>query len=119
VTHKVAVTRGAGASKRFSTVQRALRTHKALALLFYNPASADDQAVKRELAAVPTHNGKVVKLTIPLSELARYTAVTAKVPVNFSPTLVVIARSGQAGEIVGFSDTFEITQRVDDALASK
>jgi hypothetical protein len=119
VTHKVAITHGAAAVKRFSTVQHALRAHKALALLFYNPAAADDQAVKRELAAVATHRGKVVKLTIPLPELARYTAVTTQVPVNFSPTLVVIARSGKAGEIVGFSDKFEIAQRVDDALASR
>ena len=96
-----------------------MREHKALVLLFYNPAAADDQAVKQELAAVATHRGKVVKLTIPLSELASYTAVTDQVPVNFSPTLVVIAPSGQAAEIVGFSDKFEIAQRVADALAAK
>jgi hypothetical protein len=119
-THKAAtINHSAAARKRFSAVENALRSHKALALLFYNPAAADDQAVKQELAAVATHKGRVVKLTIPLSELARYSALTAKVPVNFSPTLVVIARSGQAGEIIGFSDKFEIAQRVDDALAAK
>ena len=107
------------AVSRLKVVERAMREHKALVLLFYNPAAADDQAVKQELAAVATHRGKVVKLTIPLSELASYTAVTNQVPVNFSPTLVVIAPNGQAAEIVGFSDHFEIAQRVDDALAAK
>jgi hypothetical protein len=102
-----------------TTVQRALHAHKALALLFYNPGAADDQAVKKELAAVPAHSGRVVKLTIPLTELASYTVVTQQVPVNVSPTLVVIGRNGQAGEIVGFSDKFEIAQRVSDALAGK
>jgi hypothetical protein len=112
------LTRGTPAT-RLSTVQTALRKHKVLAMLFYNPAAADDQAVKQELATVPTHRGRVVKLTIPLGEIANYTAVTEQVPVNFSPTLVLIAPNGQADEIVGFSDQFEIAQRVDDALAVK
>lgn len=121
VKHKPATstTTTIAAVGRLKVVQRAMREHKALVLLFYNPAAADDQAVKQELAAVATHRGKVVKLTIPLSELASYTAVTDQVPVNFSPTLVVIAPNGQAAEIVGFSDQFEIAQRVDDALAAK
>jgi len=111
--------RTAGAANRFSTVQSALKAHKVVALLFFNPAAADDRAVKQELEAIPTHRGRVVKLTIPLSEVANYTAVTQQVPVNLSPTLVLIAGNGQAGEIVGFSDQFEIAQRVDDALAAR
>lgn len=105
------------AMARLSTVQRALAQHKVVAMLFFNPQAADDQAVKQELAGVPTHHGQVVKLTIPLSEASNFTAVTQQVPVNFSPTLVLIAPNGQAGEIVGYSDQFEIAQRVDDALA--
>ena len=109
----------ATAAARFGTVKAALDAHKAVALLFYNPPAADDQAVKQELAAVPTHSGRVVKLAIPLNELPSYTAVTQQVPVNVSPTLVVIARNGRAGEIVGFADKVEITQRVADALATR
>jgi len=104
---------------RLSTVQQALAAHKAVALLFYNPGAADDQAVKQELAMVPTHRGQVVKLAVPINELGSYTAVTEQVPVNLSPTLVVIGRDGQAGTIVGFSDSFEISQRVADALAAQ
>ncbi len=120
-THgRVVTTRHAvSAATRLSTVQRALRAHKVVALLFYNPAAVDDQAVKQELGSVPTHGGRVVKLTIPISEIANYTAVTEQVPVNFSPTLVLVAPNGQANEIVGFSAEFEITQRLDDALASR
>jgi hypothetical protein len=111
--------RAATAADRFATVEHAIKAHKVVAILFYNPSGADDQAVKQELAAVPLHHGKVVKLTIPLSEIANYTAVTQQVPVNFSPTLVLIAPNGKAGEIVGFTDSFEIAQRVKDALAAK
>ena len=104
---------------RLATVVQAMRTHKVVAVLFYNPAAADDQAVKQELAAVPTDHGHVVKLTIPLTELASYTAITAQLPVNISPTLVVIAPNGQVEEIAGFTDRVEIQQRVADALALK
>ena len=43
----------ASAASRLSAVQRAMHAHKVVALLFYNPAAADDRAVKQELAAVP------------------------------------------------------------------
>src|SRR5947209_8670724 len=109
----------AAAKSRLSTVQHAMAAHKVVAMLFLNPAAADDQAVKQELTTIPTHRGKVVKLTIPLSEASNYTAITQQVPVNFSPTLVLIAPNGQAGEILGYSEKFEIVQRVDDALAAK
>jgi hypothetical protein len=104
------------AAVTLSTVQAAVTRHKVVALLFYNPAAADDQAVKQELASVPAHRGAVVKLTVPLSEAASFTAVTQQVPLNFSPTLVLISTKDEASEIVGYTDPFEINQRVLDAL---
>jgi hypothetical protein len=38
------------------------------------------------------------------------------VPVQVSPTLVLIDKARQASTIVGFADRFEIAQRVADAL---
>jgi hypothetical protein len=112
--------RGSGTpAGRLRTVRRAMRAHDVVAMLFYNPVATDDQAVKQELAVVPTHRGRVVKLAIPLREIAGYTDVTEQVPVNLSPTLVLVAPNGQADEIVGFSDRFEIAQRVDQALATR
>jgi hypothetical protein len=104
---------------RASAVAAAIREHKVLALLFYNPAGADDQAVDHELNSVSTHHGAVFKLAIPVAELANYVSLTEQVPINLTPTLVVIGRNGQAGEIAGFTDTFEINQRIADALATK
>lgn len=103
---------------RLKVVSRALTEHKVLALLFYNPSAADDNAVKSELASISTHRGAVVKLEIPLSELPSYTVVISQVPVNFSPTLVIIDRAQQAQEITGFSGSYEIEQRLEQALAS-
>ena len=101
-----------------TTVQKALNAHKMVVMLFYNPRAADDLAVKQELSGISGHRGRVVKVIIPLSESANFTPVTQQVPVNFSPTLVLIAPKGQTDEIVGYSDPFEIAQRVDDGLAS-
>jgi hypothetical protein len=99
-----------------AAVAHALATHKVVALLFYNPAATDDNAVRQELATVPTHAGKVVKMSVQVSRLARYSLVTNQVPVQVSPTLVLIDKQRQASTIVGFADRFEIAQRVADAL---
>jgi hypothetical protein len=107
------------AQRRIDRVTRALLGKRVVALLFYNPAATDDRAVEHELAAVPSHGRKVLKLAVPLAELTRYPVVTTQVPVNESPTLVVIDGQGEASTIVGFADRFEIAQRVLDALAAK
>ena len=82
VAPKPAVTQAASTAQRVALVKNALRDHKVVAVLFYNPAAADDRAVKRELAAIPTHGGKVVKLAVPLSELAQYPVITNQVQVT-------------------------------------
>jgi hypothetical protein len=105
------------ASQRVQLVSAALRRHQVLAMLFYNPAGADDRLVKQELARIDTHRGAVVKLAIPLRELASYSIITQQVPVTESPTLVIIDRAQGATQLVGFSSSFEIAQRIDDALA--
>lgn len=99
-----------------ATVIAALRAHKAVAVLFYNPAAPDDQAVKHELVAVPTHGGRVVKLAVPLTELTSFPVITNQVPIDSTPTLVLIDRHQQASTIVGYASGFEIAQRVADAL---
>jgi hypothetical protein len=107
------------AASRINAVTRALKANKTIALLFYNPAAADDRAVRQELAAVPAYGSRVVKLAVPLAELAHYAVVTDQVTVNASPTLVLIDGTHRASTLVGFADRFEIAQRVTDALASR
>jgi hypothetical protein len=104
-------------AKRLDLVSRALKANKVIALLFYNSAAPDDRAVRDELAAIPLSRGKVVKLAVPISELGRYPVVTTQVPVNSSPTLVIINPRQQATTIVGFADGFEIAQRIADAVS--
>ena len=112
--HRAAVT----AAERFHAVQVALEQHKVLALLFYNPASSDDKAVEAEMSSISTHGGAVVKLAVPIQEVAAYSSLLSQVPVNYSPTLMLIDRNGQAEEIAGYASAFEIDQRVSQDLGS-
>ncbi len=98
-------------------VEAALQTGKVIALLMYNPAGSADRAVRGELASVPTHGGRVVKLAVPLSEITGYSMITSRVAVNGSPTLVIIGPDHAASTLVGFADRFAIAQRIQDALA--
>jgi hypothetical protein len=105
--------------QRQSTIETALNKHRVLAILFFNPAAADDQAVKHELDAIPARGGKVVKLAVPLSELTRYPVITNQVQVTGSPTLVLIDGKHKADMLTGYLDQLELSQRVSDALAVK
>jgi hypothetical protein len=99
-------------------VESAIRAGKVVALLFYNDAAPDDRAMKRELAAIPAHNGAVFKLAVPVTQLTQFSMITAQVQVEAAPTLVVIDRARQATTLIGYADGVEIAQRIDDALAA-
>ncbi len=81
----------ASAARQVAEVETALTQHKVIGLLFYNPAAADDQADKTELAAAATKPG-VVKVAVPVTDVAKFTMLTNTVPVSGSPTLILIDR---------------------------
>jgi hypothetical protein len=116
---KPALKHTVSAQQRQSVIEDGLNRHKVLAILFFNPAAADDQAVKHELGEVPVRGGKVVKLALPLSELTHYPVITNQVEVTESPTLVLIDARRKADMLTGYLDQFELAQRVSDALAVK
>ena len=107
------------AADEVKAIENAVSTHKVVAVLFYNPAAADDQAMKAEIDAIPTHGGQVVKFAVPVSELTQFQLITSQVQVITSPTLVLIDRARQATAMTGYADGIEIAQRIDDALATK
>jgi hypothetical protein len=101
------------------SVLAAISAHKTVALLFFNPAAADDKAVKQELAGLSTHKGAVAKFAVPVSRLSEFGSLTARVPVNATPTLILIDKQGQASSLVGFADRFELSHRISGALSVK
>lgn len=107
------------ATSPLATLTAALAAHKVVALLFYNPAGADDQFDRFALKTISTHHGAVVKLAVPVDQLAKYSTITNQVPVTTSPTLIVIDRHRQASTLVGFADPLEFSQLVSAALRAK
>jgi len=104
-------------AQRESIVLNARKSHKVLAVLFYNPNGPVDGEVMHELATVPLHSSRLVSIAVPINELARYSAITSQVPVTIAPTLVIVNAQDQASTITGFTDSYEIQQRLVDALA--
>jgi len=97
----------------------ALDRHRAVVLLFWNSKASDDRAVRRAVAATARRHGKVVVKAVPVSQVARYGAITRGVQVLQSPTTLVIAPGDKARAIVGLTTKAEIDQAVGDALAAK
>ncbi len=100
-----------------AALKAALKAHDVVVMLFYNPAGADDQAVKQELDSLYPPPGTLVQ-SAPIAQLAAYSSITGRVPVSQAPTLLFIDRHGNASEIVGFADDLEITQRLAATLAA-
>jgi len=114
-----AAAKASAAKRRLAEVDSALRHGQVLALLFYNPAGADDQADAKQVAAIPSHHGKVFKLAIPVQDLSAYSVITDQVPVIGTPTLVVIDSHHRATTLAGFADQLEMNRLVAGALSSK
>jgi hypothetical protein len=83
-------------------------------LLFYKPGSADDDAVRSELAGIGTQGGQIVKRAVPLADLYRYRAITGQLAITQSPTLLVISKNG-VQEMTGLVASENITQAIYDA----
>jgi hypothetical protein len=98
-------------------VAKALDKKKVILLLFWNPTSADDKAVRSELKQVKRRGGKVYVASAPISQLARFGGITRGVQVLQAPTVVIVDKNRKASTITGYTDAKEIDQAVSDALA--
>jgi hypothetical protein len=97
-------------------VLKAIGDHKVVVLLFWSPRSADDKAVRKALANIDRHNGKVVAHATHLKKIARYGQITRGANVEQSPTIVVVDRKMKVDTLVGYVDRVTIDQAVTDAL---
>ena len=110
--------RSAG-ERRDAAVARDIAAGKVVVLLFWNPAAADDIAVRSALRGLDRRGGKVVVRVVPISRVADYESITQGVKIAQSPTTVVVGRKGRARAIVGLTESREIEQAVGDALAGR
>ena len=97
-------------------VLKAIADRKVLVLLFWNPKSADDRAVRRAVAKVDRWDGAVFVRTANIKSVSRYGRITRGADVEQSPTVVVVDRKLKAERLVGYVDTRTIDQSVVDAI---
>ena len=97
-------------------VRSAIADRKILVLLFHNPKSADDRAVRRAVANVDRWKGEVVVRSADVKGVSRYGRITRGADVEQSPTVVVVDRNQQARTLVGYVDTRTVDQAVVDAM---
>jgi predicted nucleotidyltransferase len=97
-------------------VLRALGERKVVVLLFWSPKSAEDKAVRKAVAGVDRHDGKVLAQAAHIKRIAAFGQITRGADVSQSPTVVVVDRNRKVETLVGFVDRPSIDQAVTDAL---
>jgi hypothetical protein len=97
-------------------VLRALGDRKVVVLLFWSPKAAEDKAVRKALANVDRHKGKVLAHATNIKRIAAYGQITRGADVEQSPTVVVVDRNRKVETLVGYVDRVTIDQAVTDAL---
>jgi hypothetical protein len=120
-------------------VEVELKQGAVVAILFWNPQSAVDVAVQRELQLLlAVHHGlredsknpvvgRLVKATgleldskiavneAPASQVAAFGSITRLVQVYQTPTILIVNKDGQTTTLTGLNDAFSIEQAIDEA----
>jgi hypothetical protein len=104
------------APKGAEAVVADIKAGRTVVLLFWDGKSSEDKAVRRAVAKVDRHDGKVRVHVAQLRQISRYGAITQGVPVTSSPTVVVIGKNGKAEVIRGLTVTAEIDDTVSGVL---
>jgi hypothetical protein len=98
-----------------SKVARALDAKKTVVILFWNKAGVEDRSVKDSVDRLPRRGGKTAVFTDNVSNLSRYTRITAAASVNQTPSLVIVNRRGKAEVLNGYYDYQTVRQYVRNA----
>ncbi|MGH2832923.1 MAG: hypothetical protein ACRDK2_09120, partial [Solirubrobacteraceae bacterium] len=104
------------ASPRAVQLEAELARGKTVLLLFWNPKSVDDQAVRHQLqSAAHALGSKVAVHQASASEVDAFGSLTQRVHVAQTPTILIINPHEQVSTLTGFTDSFVIRQTVAEA----
>jgi hypothetical protein len=112
---KPSAAKAASASDASGPILRDLAAGKVVLLAFVGRGS-DDRAVASAVRAVPSHGGKVVVRTAPVGRVGDYAAITAKLKIVGTPTVLVLGKGPKARQIAGLTTTAEVDQAAGDML---
>lgn len=98
------------------SVEAQLAQGKIALILFWNPRSADDQAVHEALAQLQ-HNSRlgIAVHEASAEQVADFGTITRGVQVYGTPTLLVVDKQGKVMTLTGLQDAFSIEQAVQEA----
>lgn len=109
-------TESSSGSSRALQVSRQLHEGRTVLLLFWNPQSSADIAVRKQVQAVSRSLGhKVAASYAKPKEVGSFGTVTRNITVNQTPTLLVINPKGEVSTLTGLSDAFAIEQTIREA----
>jgi hypothetical protein len=100
-------------------VRHALARGDVVALLFWGSNSADDRAVRSELARVDSRGGHVHAWPVAVRGLSRFKNVLRGIDVLQSPSVVILARGADPRVLAGYTDHAEIDQATLIALSRR
>ncbi len=106
----------AGAPAGQKAVEETVVKGKVALVLFWNPAGTNDHTVRTQVQSVEKHHLPVVVYEAFANEVALYGAITRKVPVYGTPTILLIGVK-DATSLTGLQDAFSIEQAVREVHA--
>jgi hypothetical protein len=109
-----AVSAGLRAGNNPQRLQRALREHRKVVLLFTNARGLDDRIVERSLRVV-SRDTRALTLTDAVTSVDRYGSLVENLGVSQTPSIVLIDRNGKARLVEGYVDAESLVQVVADA----
>lgn len=95
-------------------LQRALREHRKVVLLFTNSRGLDDRIVERSLDSV-REDTRALVLADEVVNVDRYGSLVESLGVSQTPSIVLIDRNGKARLVEGYVDAGSLVQVVTDA----
>jgi hypothetical protein len=104
------------APARQASVQHELSHGKVVVLLFWNPKSTDDQAVRNQLHVLSRRDGHVAIHVATPSEVTSFGGYTRGVQVSQTPTTLIINAKNQITTLSGLTDARSIQQTIGDTL---
>jgi hypothetical protein len=125
--HAPSATHGASsAPAKQVLVEKQLKQGQTVILLFWNPSSFDDVAVRgqlQRLQALHKASGRPQNKNIAVhearaNEVAQFGSITRSLQINQTPTMLIISPGGNTKMLTGLADVYTIQQAISEARHS-
>jgi hypothetical protein len=99
-----------------ATVAAELKQHKVVLLLFWNPSSTSDVAVRRQVQIVAHKLGRGVAVhTSAASQVGSYGSITRDIQIYQTPTLLIVNPQAQVTTVTGYTEAYALEQTIREA----